>query len=1356
MTAKLVAVSEHGQYAIALAGDTYVVVDTDQSDVVSIGARLPSRGDVIWKLPLADYDWKRTVLDLAEAVSLDVDAATSRAMSASASRQYSVPKRVRELMSKGVAAYEKSPIESLESSFYVAQMIQDRDTLSIDTIRTLAQESTSTSFASTDEQKIASLLRGGNTATKWAQKIMESHEMSTGDSVPDAPVADSDDGWVDPKQPHEFKVFSDDPEKCATCELPREDPIHVSIESEELSPGDFSMKNLSRTVFALDPSADEAPIVKTPDPDEPHVFVLDVETGLCMSCGRDDSDDVHVSAIAASGFQYQDDCVYMARYVDHGDAEKPVSPVVDTLYMKSPNGKWAVWENGVWVDIPDLQDDVAVVELDEESSSYLADIFASDPGSHVTLSSANEHEAQLAAGALDDEDWGIVDAVFDIGDGIYTPAERADNAKRQIRDGGGRFSPKSEVPTLTPSGPKARLATPLPLVDDVSGRIDQYLEEVKAQRGTLEDEQSLPTEDVITAAGEQPGGTDVRPLYLAIVDEADTEAVLDVVALVPGADGTPESLTGWKRENGKWVEASDLLAQLRSATPPPVVELGDDILSNVLVQIDESTAEIAKKEEEKNAPPAEVAALYGPNGEIYVMTSGGGADRNRGGAERLRRYWLHGEGALKIRWGTDGDWTRCVRHLSKYLGVRAKGYCTLRHKEATGMWPNQKGATSVEELIALAASAATTAYEEDGGIIPETADEVTPGAPFVIPLVIPEGVPSGDGRIFKEESLTTREMPLPLLWQIKSGDGHDGSVVVGRIDSVDRVENGLGNARGVFDSGPYGAEAERMVRAKMLRGISADLDEFEAKVPEQSGEDDELGDGEKIGGTRMEVNKARLMAATLVPKPAFQECYIALEEEMVADDPVIDDGVYEEELPMDRATDYALAALAASAAPVNPPKDWFSDPGLTGPTPLTVTDDGRVFGHIAAWHVDHIGLPFGTKPPRSRSKYAYFTTGMLRTAEGEDIPVGQLTLAGGHAPLAADALAAVKHYDDTASAVADVSAGEDSYGIWVSGALRPSVKPEQVRVLRASSPSGDWRPIKGHLELVAICQVNVPGFPVARARVASGQIYALVAAGAGVLAQMREDPLVALQMRIEAIESKELEERRAAALSRMNPILETRRAAMTAAADEARARMSGVYGPRPTQAELAAARDSVVARFAELRANADWNDALHPRDETGKFRHVLARLDDLLGGDSEGAGVLEDMRRAADLEDSGNESGAEEAARDAKASLDVAVEAAGEAGKVVLREAGEVIEDALRGDAPGKVEQGLLYDELPEPVQEVVERLVSMIRENTDPTQPVSMLYQRFKGYIEGRGFADVEDLVALFERFLRERVTPQ
>lgn len=191
-----------------------------------------------------------------------------------------------------------------------------------------------------------------------------------------------------------------------------------------------------------------------------------------------------------------------------------------------------------------------------------------------------------------------------------------------------------------------------------------------------------------------------------------------------------------------------------------------------------------------------------------------------------------------------------------------------------------------------------------------------------------------------------------------------------------------------------------------------------------------------------------------------------------------------------------VAPITASSIPVNPPKEWFENPNLTEPTPLTITSDGRVYGHIAAWSARHIGLPGDVRPPKSKTNYSYFHTGVVACADGSDVPVGQLTLAGGHAPLSAGAAEAVKHYDDTASAVVDMHCGEDAHGIWAAGAVRPGTTDAQIRALRASAPSGDWRPINGRLELVACCQVNVPGFPIARGMVAGGALTALVAAGA--------------------------------------------------------------------------------------------------------------------------------------------------------------------------------------------------------------------------------------------------------------------
>jgi hypothetical protein len=662
-----------------------------------------------------------------------------------------------------------------------------------------------------------------------------------------------------------------------------------------------------------------------------------------------------------------------------------------------------------------------------------------------------------------------------------------------------------------------------------------------------------------------PETSDVQPVFFAVVSEDDPGAVLDLVSLVPASSTSTDPMT-YTRKDQKWVRNEALLVDMNSPTPPPVVPLDAGALKSVIEQVD-GTVPVAA-----SANPDEdfITVLWGAGDNIMFLTAAGGPDRNRGNAEELRRYWTVGKGGLvKIRWNTPGDWTRCYRNLKKYMGPRAKGYCSLRHKEMTGMWPGdkdnpgmKKGVFAMDEILSSeevieASALSARAKDARNRVLQASADiQLEDGGKFSIPLVIPEELESGDGRRFKKDAIEIRELPLPLMWQIKSAEGHNGSVVVGRIDHMERVENGIGNATGVFDQGEYGQEAERLVRNGFIRGVSADLDQFEAS--EERADLSEEEDSGKIGADKLVITHARVMAVTLVPKPAFQECQIYLVEDEKQEDIVIPDGVYVDDMDPVEASALVACGVVAGAIPVTPPREWFNNPKLQKATPLTVDDEGRVFGHIAAWHVDHIGMSFGTKPPRSRSKYAYFHTGVVRAEDGTDVPVGQLTLAGGHASLEASAAEAVRHYDDTASAIADVHAGEDAYGIWVAGALRPGTTPEQVRALRASAPSGDWRPIKGQLELVAVCQVNVPGFPIARARVASGAVMALVAAGANVLARMKSDPVAELSARVQKLEQLENTE-------------------LSAKADEARAKFATVREEKA--AELSAKADAAYARI---------------------------------------------------------------------------------------------------------------------------------------------------------------------------------
>lgn len=187
----------------------------------------------------------------------------------------------------------------------------------------------------------------------------------------------------------------------------------------------------------------------------------------------------------------------------------------------------------------------------------------------------------------------------------------------------------------------------------------------------------------VTAAAEAdavqtPKTSDVPPKYLAIVSPDDPRAVMDLVAIVPSTANSTSPLT-YKREDGKWVQDEQILMDLKSATPPPVVKLEDKILNEVLLQVDKLKAVQA------SGVYASLIQFWGKDIEASILAAGG-LDRNRGNAEELRRYWTRGKGAAKIRWGQPGDWKRCVKYLYKHLGPRAKGYCQLRHKEALGYY----------------------------------------------------------------------------------------------------------------------------------------------------------------------------------------------------------------------------------------------------------------------------------------------------------------------------------------------------------------------------------------------------------------------------------------------------------------------------------------------------------------------------------------------------------------------------------------------------------------------------------------------------------------------------------------------
>jgi hypothetical protein len=398
----------------------------------------------------------------------------------------------------------------------------------------------------------------------------------------------------------------------------------------------------------------------------------------------------------------------------------------------------------------------------------------------------------------------------------------------------------------------------------------------------------------------------------------------------------------------------------------------------------------------------------------------------------------------------------------------------------------------------------------DGEPLPDIAQHPwtgrTAGPPAVIAAAAAEGEPtmtgwdgvlaplgetSGDRRIFDAAGQWSfRDLPLPLRWARQDAPGHEGAVTIGRILDGAIGDGQITGTGDFIPAVPEAAEAVELLQAGVLYP-SVDLDDFEWTLTDTGGgrlEDmtDEQFEAFLDAGEEpfVLVTHGRVMAVTLVGTQAFPQAQIGLTDTSTDDETVVPAAVA------------AAGTPAQAAAPLYPPRAWFDDPGLAELTPVTVTADGRVFGHLADNDCHLSFLPGGqcVLPP-AEGGFDWFHRPEIQTADGDLVAVGHLTAGTGHADLAASAAAAVEHYDHTGTQVAVVRAGRDSHGIYVAGSLVPEATPAQVQLLRRSPLSGDWRVIGGQRQLVAALCVNVGGFPVVRGRSSGGRSVSLLASG---------------------------------------------------------------------------------------------------------------------------------------------------------------------------------------------------------------------------------------------------------------------
>lgn len=132
---------------------------------------------------------------------------------------------------------------------------------------------------------------------------------------------------------------------------------------------------------------------------------------------------------------------------------------IDRLYKVDSNGQVQVWDDCSWDDLGHVDGDIWTYDnaLDDAYDQTDKDHFIVDPGSAIAISALlqqnplgrvsiedlDAEEANLFAGAVDDEDWNLSDYAMIAGasDG-YTPEERSNIAKGAPRDATGKFAAK--------------------------------------------------------------------------------------------------------------------------------------------------------------------------------------------------------------------------------------------------------------------------------------------------------------------------------------------------------------------------------------------------------------------------------------------------------------------------------------------------------------------------------------------------------------------------------------------------------------------------------------------------------------------------------------------------------------------------------------------------------------------------------------------------------------------------------------------------------------------------------------------------------------------------------------------------
>lgn len=386
------------------------------------------------------------------------------------------------------------------------------------------------------------------------------------------------------------------------------------------------------------------------------------------------------------------------------------------------------------------------------------------------------------------------------------------------------------------------------------------------------------------------------------------------------------------------------------------------------------------------------------------------------------------------------------------------------------------------QLAALMEMApADPAAAEGDGLLPETWVSTT-GVAFQERLA--------GGRDFSECVWTWRDpgvYPLPLMHQTETDMGHFGATVAGYADTWE-LRDGTVYPSGRFYATPEGVALRDMMLGGRRVGVSVDPTEDVNAEFRCTDFDDEgwCNDGDMVFLTY------EIGGLTATPFPGFPTATIELGDPAAA---------------TTAAPAMPIAAGARAAfvpAPMYPPRPWFEMPepqlgsdllveqddgGLA--VPLTITDELQVFGHVARDGQCHASFLSECVTPPEGCALASWRGPEVVCEDGTRIAAGPLIAGMDHPVLTMRCPEAQDAYAHNGSMWAQVTMHNGQFGTWFCGSLLPDVTELQVRVLRGSVISGDWRQPDGEpMDLIAALAVPIGGFGITRQAIAASGLLA--------------------------------------------------------------------------------------------------------------------------------------------------------------------------------------------------------------------------------------------------------------------------